>query len=804
MTIVKQRISKPRKGRRHTYGPPAPLAFNAFELTFDGRLAVPVTLYEVTPQKPGNDGNATSAVDAIWKHRRAHLEYCDGSGFVLGITDDVVAVSPNWDLPSGSTAGFLISRKMRVVASPDGNNRQLVLAILRNAIKNHFRHAQPGPLGVLWRDYGDYCQMPPDDLDASQVFCRKFNVRPKFLADGRLVVQIGISTITLDGWPLASYYQRGKVERVAEIVASARERYSTRKGDPAKFRMWYDLRGCGRTDAIVVEVLDPEQLIQHADLSPTEQRSLADSSIACVEFPDKEHSARLADLRLIAGNSSTREQHRNTILSPVERASIREQVVETLDRFAVHDCVALVSKAPVRASSYRTLNILPPSIQVPNDWDQPRIIAGPDNFSADAIRRRTRERSIAVRRNGFLRPSPLKPLLAWPREVIESRRARRTINQDVVEAMRVMLNARFDERKIDACFESYTYSNVDDLRQYVESRGFDALFAVLPEPSERSYQQDDVHELIKQRIGVPSQCIHYGHTLCERVAVKSEEHLTDRESELVRKAVQQYDLCTDNLLVKCGWLPFISAESFRFNVHVGIDVGGKNNDTVVVSVCHGLTDPNGEIVFRVQRVRVDVEQPEPIPSASLARGIRELFDYIRSELDRAGLSANFEDVLFFRDGAMLGRKDKWNEKDGLVQLSSSLQTDNLIDRSGVWAVAESHKRGELWRVEGIRDSRHENPVVGQCVIGFERPDDALVCTTGQPYLTQGTAKPTIVRVHSVHGDIDIDSVLADYVWEADMGFTKTDMAHSLPWILRIADSGAHQLARAYKLSGITA
>jgi hypothetical protein len=37
-----------------------------------------------------------------------------------------------------------------------------------------------------------------------------------------------------------------------------------------------------------------------------------------------------------------------------------------------------------------------------------------------------------------------------------------------------------------------------------------------------------------------------------------------------------------------------------------------------------------------------------------------------------------------------------------------------------------------------------------------------------------------------------------------MCFTKPDSGMSLPWVLHVADTGALQLARSYRISGITA
>jgi hypothetical protein len=112
------------------------------------------------------------------------------------------------------------------------------------------------------------------------------------------------------------------------------------------------------------------------------------------------------------------------------------------------------------------------------------------------------------------------------------------------------------------------------------------------------------------------------------------------------------------------------------------------------------------------------------------------------------------------------------------------------------------KAAEGWRVLELNGSIG-NPTVGYCCFPFETQNEALVCTTGVPYLRQGTASPLKVRVTDISGHGSVDDAIRDVVWEADMCFTKPDMGQSMPWTLHIADTGALQLARSYRISGIT-
>jgi hypothetical protein len=111
------------------------------------------------------------------------------------------------------------------------------------------------------------------------------------------------------------------------------------------------------------------------------------------------------------------------------------------------------------------------------------------------------------------------------------------------------------------------------------------------------------------------------------------------------------------------------------------------------------------------------------------------------------------------------------------------------------------KAAEVWRELELK-GKFGNPLVGYCCFPFETQTEALICTTGAPHLMQGTAAPLKVRVINVAGKASADEVIQDVVWEAGMCFTKSVMGQSMLWTLHIADTGALQLARSYRIAGI--
>jgi hypothetical protein len=94
--------------------------------------------------------------------------------------------------------------------------------------------------------------------------------------------------------------------------------------------------------------------------------------------------------------------------------------------------------------------------------------------------------------------------------------------------------------------------------------------------------------------------------------------------------------------------------------------------------------------------------------------------------------------------------------------------------------------------------------VGLCSFQFNDPHLALVNSTGSPYLPQGTASPLKVRMVDLLGRGEFRDALRDLIWQCDLGFTKPDMGFSLPWVLHVADTGALQISRSYKITGIAA
>jgi hypothetical protein len=217
---------------------------------------------------------------------------------------------------------------------------------------------------------------------------------------------------------------------------------------------------------------------------------------------------------------------------------------------------------------------------------------------------------------------------------------------------------------------------------------------------------------------------------------------------------------------------------------------------------YGFREPQNGLLFRPEEIPIDVQKAEPIPTKYLYQGLINLYEYMHSELEAVGIKPDFERSLIIRDGSLLGDGDEWNEREAFHRLHAELLRREWVSSSSVWTAVELSKRAEDLRL--LRNDRGViNPLAGKCVFPFADENEALICTTGAPYLSQGTAAPIMVRVVNIYGQAVRSEVIRDIVWSADMAFTKPDMGMRLPWALHVADTGALQMSRSYKISGIT-
>lgn len=770
--------------------------FNCFEIANPDQLAWDVNAYTFTriDDQELTHKDRSNFINSIWELRKQYKDKCPGYSFVTDIDEQTVVVSSKWDIPSGIEIGdyYITYDQTFTTQANNPEHHYVIQRILSEAIKKHFKDNPNSSLGSLWQDFKSFCQIPDFSEKEDFLFCRRFFVLPKTMLDGRFVFSFIITTATLDSNSFGDYFLQGRIIDLAKMIESKQKNKTNRKGESTAVRVLHVFQNGIKLDAKVMELNDPDLIISSKLCNEQEQRNYFSKTIKCKQYNKPPVDITPGELYLILDPKITQAEHQETIVDPEERVRLLIELQKFFNNIDVFGKKVILKDNPLDAGSFHNEFIRPPAVRVRGENDSIVIIDSPSIFSYDKIKERGLQRSRHIQRYGFLQSRPIIPAIAWPENKFTKQRA---------ERFKTDINNLCKKRNLQCHFEDISYKNINDLRRKLEANQYNALLCVLPEGYQTPYHSNDTHEQIKKQIPLPSQCIHYDNTIPESWAYKTPNEFLKSNPKIAGRIRTRYEICIDNLLLKQGWLPFLPSTPFHFNVHVGIDVGGVDNNQAMACIGYGLTNPQMGLIFRLEEIPIEISKAEPIPTKNLRDGLLHIFEFVHTELAACGEMVNFDKVIFFRDGKLQGSSDNINEKCALIELHHELTKRNWITEESSWAAVEIHKRGENLRLFQKLNNKITNPLVGHCVVGFEDEDEALVCTTGNPYLTQGTANPLIVRKIIISGNIKMGEILEDTIWAADLGYSKPNMSIGLPWVLNVADSGALQAARSYIIPG---
>lgn len=769
------------------------VVLNAFAVSNANDLRWDVAFYSVLPTASGGGTSRGAIKNVAWEARKTFKSSCPGFGFVVEVDAQTVAVPATWRIPDGSQVQ---GHTMKLVLTDEVSARatkhsRLFGRILKEAIKEHFKKQASLKLGPLWQDFNDFCQMPNGLSEHGYHFCRRFQFDAKPLRNGLWVVRFTVGTAALDGRTVADYYETGEVHHLADTILTKLENKPARSPRPVAVRVWHDQRQNGGTSARVYELHEPDRIVQNGRLSIEEQKRLVNLPLPVLNFGNIENLSADAS-RLVLDSQTTLDDHDETILEPSERGGWAVKLRDVTDGCEVFGRKLCLSAEPVDGKQFRSFSVLPPPVAVRGETGT-RILEAPSTHSGDALLDRVRRRVDYIRRFGFYDSRPINPLLACPD----------FIRDEGAAFIKGILNRLLDDRGINYRFDRHVlYRHVEDIRREVDRNKHDALLAVLREGRNSPPNNNDTHEQIKKKLSIPSQCLHHDTAIPRRW----QRHTFDEIMRANRRDAigirNRLDLCLGNLLVKSHWFPFVPAAPFHYNVHVGLDVGGRRNSQVMACLGYGFQNPKQGLFFKPAEIPMDSVQAEPVHPEPLYAGLLHLFEETHTDVGGLSEVPSFDRVLFIRDGQLLGAGDDWNEIDALHRLHKEALRRGWIKEQAVWTAVEIMKAAEGWRLLE-QNTGFANPTVGYGCAPFDEDNEALLCTTGVPYLSQGTAAPLKIRVINIGGEAKLDEVVRDLVWEADMCFTKPDMGQSLPLTLQIADTGALQLSRSYRISGVT-
>jgi hypothetical protein len=228
---------------------------NCYEILNAHDFSWPVNIFRVEFADPSKQTHESrgDAKDIIWDLRRnAFRSLWRGYGFVIDLNPCEVAVPQGWKLSEPvKAAEYTVTLARSFVATTgDFQGRAVIVGVLRESIKKHFKENSAPTLGDLWQDFDAFCQYPGNDWQREYLMCRRFSVNVKQLAGGRLVLQTVVTTTSVDGKCFADYYDSGSLSDLAEMIEAKRDSRLTRKNRPVGVRVLHQpAEGTGATRA---------------------------------------------------------------------------------------------------------------------------------------------------------------------------------------------------------------------------------------------------------------------------------------------------------------------------------------------------------------------------------------------------------------------------------------------------------------------------------------------------------------------------------------------------------------------------
>jgi hypothetical protein len=224
------------------------------------------------------------------------------------------------------------------------------------------------------------------------------------------------------------------------------------------------------------------------------------------------------------------------------------------------------------------------------------------------------------------------------------------------------------------------------------------------------------------------------------------------------------------IIINNNW-PWMLKDALNCDVHIGVDV--LNN-------CAGFTFyyNNPKLCYFYLSPSM---QTEKLPSKQMKNVI---YNRLKNDLSKHNIEPNA--IVLHRDG-----RSFYEEHMGFKQAIKKLVSEGIIKKDTHTSIVDIHKTSlrPLRIVEDNKD-KFENPTVGSYFVLNE--NEGMVLTTGKPFLTQGTAQPLDINIHT--GDIKIEPILEDIFSLSQLIWSAPDKCSRVPITIKLADEFLRPIA----------
>jgi len=218
------------------------------------------------------------------------------------------------------------------------------------------------------------------------------------------------------------------------------------------------------------------------------------------------------------------------------------------------------------------------------------------------------------------------------------------------------------------------------------------------------------------------------------------------------------------LIVNHKW-PWALENTLNYDAHIGIDVSNS-----IAGVSFIYNDAK-KCFFR----SYPSQRKEKLRSSQIKTII---YDGLKEDIKKSQLKP--KSIVLQRDGRVFAE-----EIYGFNEAIAKLKHEKIIEddaKSGIIEIRKQNSKGI--RIVGLDDTgKYENPMIGSYFI--LNSHEAFVCTTGVPFISQGSVRPLYIVKTSE--DIDINKISEDVFSLSQLIWVAPDKCGRLPVAIKLVD-----------------
>lgn len=325
-------------------------------------------------------------------------------------------------------------------------------------------------------------------------------------------------------------------------------------------------------------------------------------------------------------------------------------------------------------------------------------------------------------------------------------------------------------------------SIVKQIQQKVKGQIASHALVMIPSIKKNKRDHDKLSALLKREL-VKSDCAIIASIIHSDTVSESYKEISEPNGAVkyaVRKEkkgkINGYvkNVSLTKILLNNRKYPFALNTPLNADLTIGIDVKDNNAGFVYID----------KFAKNICTDFISTNQKEKLSSTTI---FKHLYESIKNQ---SQFIPNIQDIVIHRDGRIYN-----TEIDGVNKALCRLKEENILLKDATISIIEIHKNSFLpiRFFDLTSHNKVQNPEIGTY---YEINDKtAFICTTGEEFLRNGTAKPLMIQL--INGQISFREILQDVFSLSTLAFTKLDDCSRLPFSIKALDTMLYDSASSY-------